>query len=83
LALATLRSGCFQAFRRDWISRGRREAQFKIIALQHRWELEFSFEEYVAQRWEYNEIDALELPKTGTFDTKESIIALAQSFEEK
>lgn len=47
LSVAILQSGTFQSFRNDWVSRGRREAQFKIVAVAHRWELEFDFESFV------------------------------------
>jgi len=47
LSIGVLQSGTFQTFRSDWVAKGRREAQFKIVAVQHRWELEFDFEAYV------------------------------------
>ncbi len=50
LSVAVLQSGTFQSFRSDWVSRGRREAQFKIVAVAHRWELEFDFEAFVTSQ---------------------------------
>jgi hypothetical protein len=51
LKISALNANAFKAFRSDWIAGGRREAQFKIVALQHRWENTFPFEQYVSRRF--------------------------------
>ncbi|MCB0323095.1 MAG: GH3 auxin-responsive promoter family protein [Bdellovibrionales bacterium] len=46
--ICSLQPGTFERFRQHWVATGRREGQFKIVALRHRWEAGFPFESFVA-----------------------------------
>lgn len=51
-AFCVVEPGTFKRFKQDWVARGRREGQFKIIALRYLRDAEFDFEEHVLFRSE-------------------------------